>query len=193
MGQIVGYARVSSAGQSLDVQLEKLRAAGCDRIWSEKRSGRQTDNRPELKACLAYVREGDTVVISRLDRMARSVLDLAKIAEQLREKGVALKVLDQGLDTTTSEGKLMFNLLGAFAEFEADIRSERQKDGIAMALKNGVRFGRKAALTEEQAERVRRLRYEEDFSVGQLQERFAVSRSTVFRTLASTPRQAAAA
>lgn len=187
MSEIVGYARVSSAGQSLEVQLDKLNKAGCSRIYSEKRSGRQAENRPELLACLAFLREGDTLVISRLDRAARSVLDLAKIADQLRKKGVALRVLDQGLDTTTSEGRLMFSLLGAFAEFESDIRRERQIDGIALAKVKGVRFGRKSSLNEAQKATIRRLRGEEGFSVEQLQERFQIGRATVYRALQAEP------
>jgi len=183
MSEIVGYARVSSAGQSLDVQLEKLAAAGCSRVFKEKRSGRQAENRPELQACLAYVREGDTLVVSRLDRAARSVLDLAKMADLLHRKGVTLRVLDQGLDTSTSEGKLMFNLLGAFAEFEADIRQERQRDGIALAKQKGIKFGRRNALNDEQAANLRRLHTEEGFSIAQLQDRFQVGRSTVYRAL----------
>lgn len=179
----VGYGRVSSQGQSLDVQLEKLAKAGCTKVYREKRSGRQADNRPELQAALEYVREGDVLVVSRLDRIARSVIDLAKIADLLRRKGVSLQVLDQGLDTSTSEGKLMFNLLGAFAEFEADIRAERQADGIALAKRKGVKFGRKKALTGAQEERIRKMRAEENFSIGQLQERFGISRSSVYRAL----------
>ena len=181
--ETVGYARVSSVGQSLDVQLDKLTKAGCSKVFKEKRSGRQAENRPELLACLEFVREGDVLVISRLDRMARSVLDLAKISDRLKQKGVSLKVLDQGLDTTTSEGRLMFSLLGAFAEFEADIRMERQRDGIALAQKKGVKFGRKAALTEVQMTRIRQMRQEDGFSIEQLTERFSVSRSSVYRAL----------
>lgn len=181
--EIVGYARVSSAGQSLDVQLDKLAKAGCTKVYSEKRSGRQAESRLELKAALEYVRQGDLLVVSRLDRVARSVLDLAKISDTLKRKGVSLKVLDQGLDTTTSEGKLMFNLLGAFAEFEADIRAERQADGIALAKQKGVKFGRKKALNDTQEARIRKLRTDEGFSIEQLMERFSVSRSSVYRAL----------
>jgi DNA invertase Pin-like site-specific DNA recombinase len=183
MSEVVGYARVSSAGQSLDVQLDKLNAAGCTRIYSEKRSGKQADGRPELQACLQFLREGDTLVISRLDRMARSVLDLAKIADLLKKKGVALRVVDQAIDTGTPEGKLMFSLLSGFAEFENDIRAERQADGIAKAKEKGVAFGRKRALTEEQCVRIRTLRQEEKFSVPQLAERFNVGVATVYRAL----------
>jgi len=183
MGQKIGYARVSSVGQSLDVQLDKLKA--CDKVFQEKRSGKQTDTRPELLKALEYIREGDTLVITRLDRMARSVLDLAKIAERLQKKGVALRVLDQSINTATSEGKLMFHMLGAFAEFENDIRRERQMDGIAKAKAKGVQFGRKPALTEKQQAIVRRLRDSEGFTIPQLMERFQVGRTTIYRALGS--------
>lgn len=187
--EVIGYARVSSAGQSLEVQLDKLVRAGCTKVYQEKRSGRQAENRPELQAALGYAREGDVLVVSRLDRIARSVLDLAKIADHLKRRNVSLRVLDQGLDTTTSEGKLMFNLLGAFAEFEADIRAERQRDGIALAQQKGTKFGRKKALTEAQEERIRKLRMEEGFSIEQLAERFAIGRSSVYRALQASREQ----
>ena len=183
MSQIIGYARVSSLGQNLDVQLEKLNQAGCSKVFSEKKSGRQYENRPELQACLSYVREGDVLVISRLDRMARSVLDLAKIADTLQQKGVSLRVLDQAIDTTTSEGRLMFSLLGAFAAFESDIRAERQADGIKLAQAKGVRFGRRNALTDDQKSTIRRLHGQEGFSVGQLQQKYQVGRATVYRAI----------
>jgi len=183
MAHTVGYARVSSVGQSLDVQLDKLQ--GCDKVFQEKRSGKQTDTRPELLRALDYVREGDSLVITRLDRMARSVLDLAKIADGLKSKGVALKVLDQSIDTSTSQGKLMFHMLGAFAEFENDIRRERQMDGIAKAQAKGVKFGRKPALTDKQQTTIRRLREKEAFTISQLMERFSVGRTTIYRALGS--------
>ncbi|RDS80964.1 recombinase family protein [Dyella psychrodurans] len=183
---VVGYARGSTTGQSLDVQLDKLKAYGCTRVFAEKRSGRQADSRPELQSCLAFLREGDTLVISRLDRMARSILDLAKIVDQFKKKGIALKVLDQAIDTGTSEGMLMFSLLGAFAQFENDIRAERQMDGITKAKEKGVAFGRKRALTPEQCERIKILRAEENFSVPQLADRFNVGAATVYRALQSS-------
>jgi DNA invertase Pin-like site-specific DNA recombinase len=183
MSVTVGYARVSSTGQSLDVQLEQLTAYGCTKVFAEKRSGRQADSRPELQACLSFIREGDTLVITKLDRMARSVLDLAKIADQLRQKGVALKVLNQNIDTSTSEGKLMFSLLSSFAEFENDIRAERQKDGIKIARVKGVQFGRKRALTTEDCKKIRLLREEDKYSVPQLADRFNVGVATIYRCL----------
>ncbi len=165
------------------MQLDKLK--GCDKVFREKRSGRQTETRPELLKALDYVREGDSIVITRLDRMARSVLDLAKIAEGLKGKGVSLKVLDQSINTGTSEGKLMFHMLGAFAEFENDIRRERQMDGIAKAQAKRIKFGRKPALTEKQQASIRRLREHDGYTIAQLMERFEVGRTTVYRTLGS--------
>lgn len=185
MSEIVGYGRVSSQGQSLAVQDEKLKAFGCTRIYAEKKSGRQQDNRPQFQACLEFLRDGDMLVITRLDRMARSVLDLAKIADVLKRKGVTLKVIDQAIDTSTSEGKLMFSLLACFAEFENDIRSERQADGIAKAKASGVKFGRKKALTSEQVERVHVLRGEEKLSVPDIAKRFNCGVATIYRNLSS--------
>jgi len=186
MSVTVGYARVSSVGQSLEVQLGKLSAVGCTRIFSEKRSGRQVDNRPELKSCLEFLRDGDTLVICRLDRMARSLLDLAKIAELLKRKGVALLVTDQAIDTSTPEGRLMFSLLSSFAEFECDIRAERQRDGIAKARDKGVALGRKRALTDEQCERIRYLRKHEQMTVPEIAKRFNVGVATAYRAIGQT-------
>lgn len=139
--QKVGYARVSSTGQSLDIQIEKLKKYGCDKIFKEKSSGID-DKRVELKECLNYVREGDQLVISRLDRMARSALHLGKIVEKLKDKKVNLVVLDQNIDTSTPQGRLMFQMLSSFAEFEYELKKERQVEGIKKAVNNGVKFGR---------------------------------------------------
>ena len=106
MGKTIGYARVSSVGQSLDVQLAKLKEYGCSKIYREKKSGVDS-NRPELKKCLDYVREGDVLVITKLDRLARSTLDLHKIVKGLNDKDVGFRVLDQSMDTTTKEGRLI--------------------------------------------------------------------------------------
>lgn len=183
MGQLIGYARVSSTGQDLEVQLSKLEERKCDKIFKEKKSGTQAANRKELQRALEYVREGDSLVVTKLDRIARSMSDLLRIADRLKDKGVSLQVLDQSIDTSTSEGRLMFNMLGAFAEFENDIRRERQMDGINKAKAKGVRFGRKDALTEAQKATIQRLREEEGFTIAQLMERFQVGRTTVYRAL----------
>ena len=146
----IAYARVSSYGQSLEVQLEKLTTASADRIFSEKQSGRTADARAELQLCLDYVRDGDVLLVTKLDRLARSTRDLLNIANKLEQKKVALVVLDQQIDTSTATGKLLFTMLGAIAEFENDIRRDRQTQGVELAKKNGVVFGRKSALSDAQ-------------------------------------------
>ncbi len=134
----VGYARVSSVGQSLEVQLDKLQQ--CDKICQEKKSG-ISHKRPQLEACLEYVREGDTLVVTRLDRLARSTLHLCQIADELKRQSVNLQVLDQNIDTGDATGQALFNMLGAVAQFESEIRAERLMDGIQKASERGVHFG----------------------------------------------------
>lgn len=180
MGTLVGYARVSSTGQSLEVQLEKLK--DCYKVFQEKRSGKNADNRPQLKACLEYLREGDTLVITKLDRLARSVFDLQQIKRLLDTKGVELLVLDQLIDTRTSTGKLMFNMLGAIAEFENDLRKERQADGIAKAKEQGIHLGRKAKLSQEQLEELRQRRAK-GVLIKDLMRDYGLSKASVYRLL----------
>ena len=141
---IVGYARVSSNSQSLEVQNEQLAAAGCEKIFAEKRSGRTVEGRDALADALDFVRENDVLAVTRLDRLARSVVDLHRLVERLTAKGCGFRVLPQsGIDTTTSTGKLTLSILGAVAEFEADIRRDRQRDGIERAKAQGIYRGRK--------------------------------------------------
>ena len=152
---VCGYGRVSSAGQSLEVQVEQLEAVPCDRIFTEKKSGTSTDNREALKEMMRYVREGDVVVVTRLDRLARSLTDLSKLIDELGAKGVGFRCLQQGaVDTTKPEGRLMLQLLGSFAEFETAIRKERQKEGIEKARAAGRYRGRPKTID---AQEVRRL------------------------------------
>ena len=137
-----GYARVSTTGQSLETQREQLQKVGVERIFEEKVSG-ATRNRPELNQMLDYTREGDTVIITKLDRLARSTKDLLEIVEQLQAKGVTFRVLNSDLDTSTPNGKLMLTMLGAIAEFERALMLERQAEGIAKAKQKGKYKGRK--------------------------------------------------
>jgi len=147
----IGYARVSSTGQSLDVQLEQLTAAGCEKIYQEKRSGRSTAERIELERAIDDCRRGDVLVVTRLDRLARSVPDLYAIVADLNDSGTGFQCLQQGaIDTTTPTGKLMFGVLGAVAEFENDLRRERQREGIERAKKAGVYRGRKPTIDRDQ-------------------------------------------
>lgn len=144
---IVAYARVSTSGQSLEVQLDQLRAAGAEEIFQEKKTGSTTEGREQLEAALRFVRKGDVFVVSRLDRLARSMLDLRRIVDALTKKGVGFRVLQQGsIDTTRSDGRLLLNVLASFAEFELDIRRERQMDGIAKAKAAGKYRGRKKTI-----------------------------------------------
>lgn len=138
---IIGYARVSTTEQSLDVQDDNLRAAGATKIFSEKLSGIDRD-RPQLAALIDYAREGDTVVVTRLDRIARSTKHLLDVVETLECKGCAFKVLNLDLDTSTATGKLMLTLLGAIATFERALMLERQAEGIAKAQQEGRYKGR---------------------------------------------------
>ena len=178
---IIGYARVSSTGQSLDVQIDKLKAAGCDDIFQEKRSGLD-GKRPELQACLRHLRKGDTLVISRIDRLARSTVHLHQIAEDLKERGIDLKVIDQHIDTSTAQGKLMFSMLAAIAEFETELRKERQADGIAKAKANGVKFGRKNEYTDELIEEMRQKRAE-GVLIKDIMAEYEISKAHLYRLL----------
>ncbi len=176
---LVGYARVSSVGQSLDVQLDKLK--NCQKIFQEKKSasgGRQ----PQLLAYLEYVREGDTLVVTRLDRLARSTLHLCQIAEQLRRKDVELHVIDQNINTADATGRLLFNMLGAINQFETEIRSERQIDGINKAKQKGVKFGASKKLTESQAKEMRKKR-KDGVLIKDLMKEYNLSKASIYRYL----------
>lgn len=176
---IVGYARVSSVGQSLDVQLDKLKQ--CDKVFQEKRSG-SSNQRPRLKACLEYVREGDTLVVTRLDRLARSTLHLCQLADQLEQKQVTLQVIDQNIHTGDATGRLLFNMLGAIAQFETEIRAERQMDGIRNAKARGVSLGRKKDLTEQECLELRQKR-EQGALIKTLMKDYRLSKASVYRYL----------
>lgn len=176
---LVGYARVSSVGQSLEVQEAKLSSAGCDPIFKEKRSGLDT-KRPALAECLRYVRKGDTLVISRIDRLARSAEHLLSLVRQLEDKGVTLKVIDQLIDTGDAAGRAFLGMLAVFAQFETDIRKERQMDGIAKAKEKGVKFGRKPVLSEEQEDEARRLRGE-GWALQRIADHLGVSKGLVHK------------
>ncbi len=177
----IGYARVSSIGQSLDVQLDKL--AGCDKIFSEKASGVDA-TRPALKACIEYLREGDTFVFTRIDRLARSVSHLSAIISELTGQGVTVRAVDQGIDTSTPEGRAMINMLATFAEFETEIRKERQAEGIAKAKDRGVRFGRKPKATMGIKDKIRNMRAE-GAQIKHIMAETGLSKSSVYRTLAA--------
>ena len=179
---LIGYARVSSIGQSLEIQETKLLAAGVEKIFSEKVSGSDS-NRPLLTECLNYVRDGDTLLITRIDRLARSTNHLHNIVADLSAQGVKFKVLDQpNVETVTSSGRLMFSVLAAIAEFENDLRKERQIDGINKAKINGVKFGRKSFLTKKNIHKIQNLR-NKGALINEIQNTLDISKSTVYRAL----------
>jgi DNA invertase Pin-like site-specific DNA recombinase len=178
---IVGYARVSSVGQKLDIQIEKLQGYGCEKIFEEKVSG-TTANRIQLQQCLDYLREGDSLVITKLDRLARSTFHLTQIANFLEEKKIDFVVLDQKIDTSTPTGKLLFNMLASIAEFETEIRKERQLEGIEKAKFKGVKFGAKKKLTEEEVEQMTQER-ESGVLVKNLAKKYGISIPSVYRLI----------
>lgn len=176
MGQRIGYARVSTTGQKLDVQLSALK--GCDKIFQEKVSA-TSHKRSELDKMLAYVREGDVVVITKLDRLGRSVVDLANIAKDFESRGIGLEVIDQKIDTTTPTGKLMFHMIAAVAEFELSLRYERQMDGIAEAKEKGVKFGRKKTIDREVVLSL----HQQGLSMGAIAKQLGISKGSVHAIL----------
>ena len=178
---VVGYARVSSVGQSLEVQQEKLVSYGVDKLFAEKLSG-TTAARPELKSCLEYVREGDVLVITKLDRLARSTLHLHKIVNDLNDRGVGFKVLDQSIDTTTKEGRLLFSILASLAEFETELRAERTNEGRIAAMERGVRFGAKPKLTENQIAEMKQKR-SQGVLIKDLMDEYKLSKASVYRLM----------
>ncbi|KPF92738.1 resolvase [Novosphingobium sp. AAP83] len=177
---IVGYARVSTTDQCLDVQMDELSAHGCERIFQDQASGTNRD-RAGLIEMLQFVREGDSIVVSRLDRFARSLTDLFQLLAELSRKGVAFQCVHQSIDTSSSTGKLTLAILGAVAEFENDIRRERQRAGIAKAKANGVYKGRKARID---AERVRELAAQ-GMSAGAISRELGCHRQSVYRMIAA--------
>lgn len=182
---IVGYARVSTSDQKLDTQIDQLEAYSCERIFSEHFSGKSADKRQELLSALSFVREGDILVVTKLDRLARSAVDLGRISEQLEKQKVDLVVLNQNIDTSTPTGKLMFTMIGAFAEFERDLIRERCAEGIAKAKEKGVQFGRKRKLTDAKVQQLRADYQSGELSRVELAQKYGVSRATLYRLAVS--------
>lgn len=181
-GQIVGYARTSTTDQKagLEAQLRDLRAAGCAKLFHEELSAVAT-KRPELDRALDYVREGDTVIVTKPDRLARSTADLLSIAKMLDTKGVTLRILSMNVDTSTPTGRLMLTMLGGIAEFERDLMLERQREGIAKAKAEGKYKGRKAT-ARAKADDVIRLKGE-GLTGDAIAAQLGIGRASVFRIL----------
>ena len=149
----IGYARTSTTDQNLDAQISALEAAGCTMIRQEQKSGTKLEGRIELQTILDFIHDGETLVVTRIDRPARSLRDLQIIADKLKEKGAHLMATEQPVDTSTAAGKAFFDMLGVFAEFETNLRRERQAEGIANAKAKGVYKGRPAKIDKNEISR----------------------------------------
>ena len=182
---LVGYARVSTADQNLDLQRDALGQAGCGKTFTDVISGAQAE-RPGLTEALAYLREGDTLVVWKLDRLGRSLPNLIETVQALQARGVGFRSLQESLDTTTSGGKLIFHLFAALAEFERDIIRERTQAGLASARARGRLGGRPRAMTETTASMARTLRRDPSRTVKEICETLQISEATFYRYTAGT-------
>jgi DNA invertase Pin-like site-specific DNA recombinase len=176
---LYGYARVSTLDQDLSIQRDALKAAGCEVIRAEKASGARRDGRTELQVLLDFLHVGDTLVVTRIDRLARSLNDLQDIVHELKARGVALKATEQPVDTGTAAGKAFLDMLGVFAEFETNLRRERQLEGIG-AKARGVYKGRRPSID---AGEILRLRDVEKLGPAAIARRLGIGRASVYRLL----------
>jgi DNA invertase Pin-like site-specific DNA recombinase len=176
---VIGYARVSTIDQHLSIQEAALRTAGCEVIRSEKRSGTSTQGREELRTVLDFLRKGDVLMVTRVDRLARSIGDLQDIVRTIRSRGASLKATEQPIDTSTAAGKCFLDMLGVFAEFETNLRRERQLEGIARAKAEGVYKGRPASID---AARVRELKAN-GMGATEIAKALKIGRASVYRVL----------
>jgi DNA invertase Pin-like site-specific DNA recombinase len=175
----IGYARVSTTDQNLEIQIAALKAAGCDVIRSEKRSGTTTTGRAELQTVLDFLRKGDVLIVTRIDRLARSIGDLQDIVRAVKAKGASLKATEQPIDTTSAAGKAFLDMLGVFAEFETNLRKERQAEGIAKAKAAGVYKGRPPSID---VMKVRDLK-KKGLGASEIAKALKIGRASVYRAL----------
>ena len=181
---LLGYARVSTKDQKLTLQKDALRLHGCEKIYTDKVSGVKSE-RPGLERLLKNAREGDTIVVWKLDRLGRSLKHLVELAEQLSQRGIGLKSLNDPIDTSTAQGKLVFNIFAALAEFERGIISERTNAGLSAARARGRLGGRKPGLSEDaqRKARVAESLYKEGMPVNQIAEDLNISKATLYKYL----------
>lgn len=179
-GTLVGYGRVSTREQNLDRQEIALTAAGCIRVFTDKKSGKNAD-RPELDACLDFLRPGDTLVVLSLDRLSRSLQDLIAIVAELRRREVGFRSLHEALDTTTPAGRLIFHVFAALAEFIRELIVEGTHEGLAAARARGQQLGRPPAMDAEMVARARRLLTQPEETVSSIAKLLGVSRSTLYK------------
>lgn len=183
MTNLIGYARVSTGQQHLNLQLDALTKFGCQTIYEEKMSGASASERPELAQCLKALRSGDTLVVWRLDRLGRSLKDLVEIVISLEARGVGFTSLSESIETTTATGKLMFHVFASMAEFERNLIRERTNAGLAAARARGRVGGRKPKLDDQQKKEIRTLLADPDIKIGSIAKRYGVSRMTLYRQI----------
>lgn len=181
-GYRIGYARVSTLDQNLALQQDALKEAGCEKIFIEQMSGAVAD-RPALRDALEYARSGDTIIVWKLDRLARSMKQLIETIEGLRVRGIGFRSLTEALDTTTPQGVLVFHLFSALAEFERALIRERTRAGLRAAKRMGRTGGRPAKLLEDDLDVARTLLANPDITVAEVAERLGVSPATLYRYL----------
>ncbi len=181
-GSLIGYCRVSTADQNLDLQKDALQQAGCARLFSDTASGSVAD-RPQLAAALDFLRSGDTLVVWKLDRLGRSLKHLVETVLALQDRGVGFRSLQESIDTTTPGGRLVFHIFCALAEFERDLIRERTRAGLTAARARGRVGGRKPSLTPQKVALVRRLYDEKKHTVSEIAQMVGVSRATIYRHL----------
>ena len=179
MNQRIGYARVSTDDQNLDLQRDALRLAGVESIYEETASGKSA-GRLELEHCLKALRSGDTLVVWRLDRLGRSLPDLVRIVAELEAKGIGFESITEKIETTSAAGKLVFHVFAALAEFERNLIRERTRAGLAAARARGRAGGRKPKLDARQIREIKRLMSDPTIPVSQIAERYKVSRTTIY-------------
>jgi len=188
-GGLVGYARVSTTDQNLDLQRDALTAAGCERIFQDTVSGAKSE-RPGLTATLDYLRAGDALVVWRLDRLGRSLPHLLQTVSELEDRGVGFRSLQEAIDTTTSGGRLVFQLFGALAEFERNIIRERTQAGLVAARARGRNGGRPTKLSPKKQELLFQLYDSREHSVADICAMVGISRSGLYKYLRRRGRQA---
>ncbi|MEI4264122.1 recombinase family protein [Roseovarius sp. D0-M9] len=176
----IGYARASTVEQNLDAQIAALKAAGCGMVRNEQKSGTSLERRPELKTILDFINPGEMLVVTRIDRLARSLSDLQSIVTDLKSKGAHLAATEQPVNTSTATGKVFFDMLGVFAEFETNLRRERQAEGIASAKQRGVYRGRKSKIDREAIQ----TKLIEGCSPTEIAREMGISRGTVYKAKA---------
>jgi DNA invertase Pin-like site-specific DNA recombinase len=176
----IGYARVSTDDQNLDLQRDALQQAGCSVIYEETASGKSAA-RPELEQCMKALRPGDTLVVWRLDRLGRSLHDLVQIVSELEQKGIGFESITERIETTSAAGKLVFHVFAALAEFERNLIRERTRAGLAAARARGRKGGRKPKLDNQQVREIRALLRDPEIKVSEVAQRYGVSRTTIYK------------